>query len=42
LETGEVGISPFHGLDALVSDKVKADLERIIADIITGKIQTKP
>ena len=42
LETGEVGLSPFYGLDALVSDKVKADLERILADNIAGKIQTRP
>ena len=42
LETGEVGLSPFYGLDTLVSDKVKADLERILADIIAGKIQTRP
>ena len=42
LETGEVGISPFHNLDALVSPAVKADLQQIIADIIAGKIQTTP
>lgn len=42
LETGEVGLSPFHNLDWLISDKVKADLERIIADIIAGRIQTRP
>ena len=42
LETGEVGLSPFHNLDSLVSPQVKADLEQIIADIIAGKIQTSP
>jgi WD40 repeat protein/basic membrane lipoprotein Med (substrate-binding protein (PBP1-ABC) superfamily)/transcriptional regulator with XRE-family HTH domain len=42
LETGEVGLSPFHQLDALISDNVKADLEQIKADIISGKVQTKP
>lgn len=42
LETGEVRLAPFHNLDALVSDKVKADLEQIIADIGSGKIQTTP
>ena len=42
LETGEVGLSPFHDLDTLISPQVKADLEQIVADIIAGKIQTKP
>lgn len=42
LETGEVGISPFHNLDSLISAKVKAGLEQIKADIIAGKIKTKP
>jgi basic membrane protein A len=42
LETGEVDLSPFHNLDALVSDKVKADLEKIKADIIAGKLKTRP
>jgi basic membrane protein A len=42
LETGEVGIAPFHQLDALISGKVKADLEQIKADIISGKIKTTP
>jgi WD40 repeat protein/basic membrane lipoprotein Med (substrate-binding protein (PBP1-ABC) superfamily)/transcriptional regulator with XRE-family HTH domain len=42
LETGEVGLAPFHGLDSVISPKVKAELEQIKADIIAGKIQTKP
>ena len=42
LENGEIGISPFHGLDTMVPDNVKADLEQITADIIAGTIQTKP
>ena len=42
LETGEVGISPFHSLDTLVSGKVKTDLEQIKAQIIAGEISTKP
>jgi WD40 repeat protein/basic membrane lipoprotein Med (substrate-binding protein (PBP1-ABC) superfamily) len=42
LATGEVGISPFHALDGLVPDQVKADLEHIKADIISGKIKTRP
>jgi basic membrane protein A and related proteins len=40
--TAEVGISPFHNLDALVSPAVKADLTQITADIIAGKIKTSP
>lgn len=42
LATGEVGISPFHELDELVAARVKADLEQIQADIIAGKIKTRP
>jgi basic membrane protein A len=42
LETGEVGIAPFHQFDSLISAKVKADLGQIKADIISGKIKTKP
>lgn len=41
LATGEVGISPFHALEALVSDQVKTDLKQIEADIIAGKIRTR-
>jgi basic membrane protein A len=42
LETGEVGLAPFHELDSLVSAKVKAELEQIRKDIIAGKIRTRP
>jgi len=42
LQTGEVGISPFHDLEWLISDKVKADLVQIREDIIAGKIKTRP
>jgi basic membrane protein A len=42
LETGEVGLAPFYKFDSLISDKVKADLEQITRDIITGRIKTKP
>jgi basic membrane protein A len=42
LETGEVGLAPFHELDSLVPDNVKADLEQIRKDIIAGNIKTKP
>jgi basic membrane protein A len=42
LETGEVGLAPFHKFDGLVSPKVKVDLTQIQIDIIDGKIKTKP
>ena len=42
LESGDVGLAPFHELDSLVSDEVKADLEQLKKDIIAGKIKTKP
>lgn len=42
LETGEVGLAPFHEFDSLISDEVKADLEQLKKDIIAGKIKTKP
>jgi basic membrane protein A len=42
LENGEIGIAPFHSLDAMVSAEIKADLEDITAGIINGTIQTKP
>jgi WD40 repeat protein/basic membrane lipoprotein Med (substrate-binding protein (PBP1-ABC) superfamily) len=41
LETGEVGLAPFHEFDSLISAKVKAKLEQIEKDIIAGKIKTK-
>jgi WD40 repeat protein/basic membrane lipoprotein Med (substrate-binding protein (PBP1-ABC) superfamily)/DNA-binding SARP family transcriptional activator len=42
LANGRVGLAPFHGLDPLISPQVKAELEQVEADIISGKIQTKP
>jgi basic membrane protein A len=42
LKEGEVGLAPFHGLDGLISAKVKADLEQIRAGIAAGQIKTKP
>lgn len=42
LESGEVGLAPFHQLDLLVPDSLKAELEQIKTDIIAGKIKTKP
>jgi basic membrane protein A and related proteins len=42
LENGEIGISPFHDMDGMVSAQAKTDLDSIKADIIAGKIPTKP
>jgi basic membrane protein A len=42
LETGELDLAPFYELEAIVPAQIKADLEQIKADIIAGKIQTKP
>jgi basic membrane protein A len=42
LETGEVGLAPFHELNSLISAKIKAGLEQIKEDIIAGVIKTKP
>ena len=42
LDNGGVDLAPYHNLEGLISPKVKADLEQIKADIIAGKIQTKP
>lgn len=42
LASGEVGISPFYNLEGLISDPVKAELEQVKADIIAGKIKTRP
>jgi basic membrane protein A len=42
LETGEVGLAPFHEFDSLISDEVKAELGQIKEKIISGEIKTKP
>ncbi|MEO5887026.1 MAG: BMP family ABC transporter substrate-binding protein [Anaerolineales bacterium] len=42
LETGEVGLAPFHQFEPLISVKVKAELEQIKKDISAGIIRTKP
>jgi basic membrane protein A len=42
LENGGVGLAPFHNLDSLVSDDVKAALADISAGIIAGDIQVAP
>jgi basic membrane protein A len=42
LENGGVGLAPFYQLESVVPDSVKVELEQIEADIIAGKIKTKP
>ena len=42
IANGEVGLAPYHRLDALVSDQVRNSLGQIKTDIMTGKIKTKP
>jgi len=42
LANGGVSIAPFYNLDHLVSQQVKADLEKIKAGIISGEIKTIP
>ncbi|MBN2548271.1 MAG: BMP family ABC transporter substrate-binding protein [Anaerolineales bacterium] len=42
LANGGVGLADFHDLDSMVSAELKAELEAIKADIIAGKVQTKP
>ncbi len=42
LENGGVGIAPFHDLDSVVSDDVKAALAGITAGIVAGDIQVAP
>ncbi|OGO17524.1 MAG: hypothetical protein A2Z14_00985 [Chloroflexi bacterium RBG_16_48_8] len=37
-----VGITPFHQLDAFVSEELKAELDQVRADIMAGKLQTGP
>jgi WD40 repeat protein/basic membrane lipoprotein Med (substrate-binding protein (PBP1-ABC) superfamily)/DNA-binding SARP family transcriptional activator len=41
LDTGEVGLAPFYQWEALIPEKIKADLEEIKAKILSGEIQTK-
>ena len=41
LENGGVDIAPFHDLDHLITAEVKAELEQIKADIISGAIKLK-
>jgi basic membrane protein A len=38
LENGGVGIAPFHDLDSQVSAELKAEIEQLKADIISGTL----
>jgi basic membrane protein A len=42
LKNGGVGLAPFHDLDSMVSADLKAELDQIKKDIITGKLSVKP
>jgi basic membrane protein A len=42
LESGEIDLASFYESESLIPDHIKVDLEQIKADIIAGKIQTKP
>lgn len=42
LENGGVGLAPFHELDSLVSDEMKAELDDVKAKIISGEISASP
>ncbi|MCA1953950.1 MAG: BMP family ABC transporter substrate-binding protein [Anaerolinea sp.] len=42
LANGGVGLAPFHNLESMVSADLKAELEQVKADIIAGKIKTRP
>ena len=42
LKNGEVGLAPFRTFDALVSEAVGRELLQIKADIITGRVRTRP
>jgi basic membrane protein A len=42
IENGGVGLAPFHDLDSLVSADLKAELDQIKADLLSGKIELNP
>ncbi len=42
LSNGGVGLAPFHSMESMVSAELKAELEQVKADIIAGKIKTRP
>jgi basic membrane protein A len=42
LANGGVALAPFHNLEGVVSDDLKAELETLKADIIAGTITMNP
>jgi len=42
LENGGVGLAPFHDMDASVPAELKAELDQVSADILSGKVSVKP
>ncbi len=42
LANGGVGIAPFHDLDGQVPAELKAELEQVKADILSGAVKTRP
>ena len=42
LANGGVALAPFHNLDSLVSADLKAELDQVKADILSGKIAMNP
>jgi len=42
LQNGGVGLAPYHDLDASVSAELKAEIDQVKADLISGKLTVKP
>lgn len=42
LENSGVGIAPYHDLDSQVPAALKAEIEQLKADIVSGKVSVKP
>jgi basic membrane protein A len=42
LANGGVGIAPFHDTDSLVSADLKAALDKVKADVLSGAVKTRP
>ncbi|MPM88425.1 hypothetical protein SDC9_135529 [bioreactor metagenome] len=42
LANGGVALAPFHDLDSVVSADLKAELDQVKADILSGKITMNP
>jgi basic membrane protein A len=42
LENNGVAMAPFHDLDSVVSDALKAELETVKADLLSGAITLNP